>query len=103
MAEAVERWNPVRASAIRGGPMPPSDNVERVHHLAQLTGVVRSVASINDRRDRVAAMRARYAAAAGAFEEIMQNVPRVIRQQDKRAWCEDPDGVVAAYAAGEGL
>ncbi|WP_292832194.1 hypothetical protein [Microbacterium sp.] len=103
MAEAVERWNPARASAIRGGPMPPSDNIERAHHLSQLSEVVRAVAAITDRQDRVANMRARYGTAADAFEEIMQNVPRVVRQQDKRAWCEDPDGIVAAYAEAEGL
>ncbi|ODT09504.1 MAG: hypothetical protein ABS61_12770 [Microbacterium sp. SCN 70-18] len=83
--------------------MPPSDNIERAHHLSQLTEVVRAVAAITDRQDRVANMRARYGTAADAFEEIMQNVPRVVRQQDKRAWCEDPDGIVAAYAEAEGL
>ncbi len=102
-AEAIERWNPIRAAQIRGGAMPASDNVERFHHLSQRSATVREVAAIDDRKHRVAYMRERYEAASVAFDEIMRNVPRVVRQQDKRAWCEEPDAIVAAYAADEGL
>lgn len=102
-AEAIERWNPGRALAIRGGAMPASDNVERMHHLAQLNSVVRSIAAISNRPSRVAAMRQRYDIAANDFDDILLNVPGVVRQSDKRAWCEDPDALVAAYAAAERL
>lgn len=102
-AEAIERWNPGRALAIRGGAMPASDNVERMHHLAQLNAVVRSIAAISDRRSRVADMRRRYDIAATDFDDILLNVPGVVKQNDKRAWCEDPDALVAAYATAEGL
>lgn len=102
-AEAIDRWNPVRALDLRGGAMPPSDNVERVHHLAQLTAAVRAVDSAPNRQGRVSVARARYASASNSFDEILQNVPRIIRQQDKRAWCDDPDEIIRAYAESEGL
>lgn len=83
--------------------MPASDNVERMHHLAQLNAVVRSIAAISDRRTRVADMRRRYDIAATDFDDILLNVPGVVKQNDKRAWCDDPDALVAAYATAEGL
>ncbi|KXC04452.1 hypothetical protein MhomT_16190 [Microbacterium hominis] len=83
--------------------MPASDNVERMHHLDQLNGVVRDVSAITDRSSRVAEMRRRYATAASDFDDIMQNVPGILRQNDKRAWCEDPDALVETYATAEGL
>ncbi|WP_294979038.1 hypothetical protein [uncultured Microbacterium sp.] len=102
-AEAIERWNPSRAHAIRGGAMPASDNVERMHHLDQLNRVVRDVSAITGRSSRVAEMRQRYATAASDFDDIMRNVPGIVRQNDKRAWCEDPDTLVETYATAEGL
>ncbi|MBM7754071.1 hypothetical protein JOE53_002791 [Microbacterium laevaniformans] len=83
--------------------MPASDNVERMHHLDQLNRVVRDVSAITGRSSRVAEMRQRYATAASDFDDIMRNVPGIVRQNDKRAWCEDPDTLVETYATAEGL
>ncbi|MCL9663931.1 hypothetical protein L2091_01640 [Curtobacterium albidum] len=101
-AEAIERYDPVRARTIRGGTMPLSDSAERGHHLAQLSMAVNSLDQFFDRSKRVAAGRARYAEAARRFDEVITNVPGSIRLTDKQKWALAPSAVVEAYATAEG-
>lgn len=101
-ADQIERWNGARAGAIRGGPMPPSDNVERMHHLRQLTGAVRSIDSSPTPLARYELLRDRYADADADFTDLIHAVPAV-RSHDKAVWLDQMSAVLESYAVGEGF
>lgn len=103
-AEAIERWDPARARAIRGGVMPPSDQAQRMHHLLQLRSAVRQIeAAGSDRSARVEELRSRYSAATSDYDSLIAALPRTVREADKAAWATNPSAVLEAYAVSEGL
>ena len=102
-AQAIEKWNAARALVIRGGPMPRSDAEERMHHLGRLREVVLSIDGAPTRADRVAELRARYAASASDYDDLIAALRPTVRQRDKEAWNLRPSEVLERYAAGEGL
>lgn len=102
-ADAIERWDTTAAAAIRGGAMPVSDNVERMHHLAQLRAAVSQVASISDRSSRVQALRGRYEQAKADFVILQDRLKRIVSPRDDAAWRANPQAVLDAYATAEGI
>lgn len=103
-AEAIERWDPARARTIRGGPMPPSDQAQRMHHLAQLRSAVRQVDAVGaSRAARVDELRYRYRSAISDYDDLIAALPRIVREADKTAWASNPAEALEAYALSEGL
>lgn len=103
VAEAIERWNPVRARAIRGGPMPPSDQAQRMHHLFQLGSAVQQISAAGPRPARVSELRNRYRAAAADYDSLIADLRPLVREADKTAWASNPASALEAYASSEGL
>jgi hypothetical protein len=102
-AEAIERWDAARARAIRGGPMPPSDQAQRMHHLLQLRSAVQQINAAGSRRDRVGVLRNRYRAAVSDYDSLIADLRPVVREADKTAWALNPARALEAYAGSEGL
>lgn len=102
-AEAIERWDPVRARAIRGGPMPPSDQAQRMHHLLQLRSAVQQIIAADSRQTRVSELRKRYRVAAADFDSLIADLRPLVRESDKTAWVTNPASALEAYANSEGL
>ncbi|MBF6264323.1 hypothetical protein IU443_18620 [Nocardia farcinica] len=103
-AEAIERWDSARARRIRGGPMPPSDQAQRMHHLHQLRSAVLQIdAAGSARRARVDALRDRYRTASADFDALIAGLPRIVREADKAAWVSNPAAALESYAGSEGL
>lgn len=103
-AEAIERWDPTQARRIRGGPMPPSDQAQRMHHLSQLRSAVGQIdAAGSDRVTRVDNLRDRYRAAAADYDDLIVALPRIVRAADKTAWASNPEAALESYAGSEGL
>lgn len=103
-AEAIERWDAVQARAIRGGVMPPSDQAQRMHHLAQLRTAVQQINGVGASHSvRVAELRDRYRAALANYDSLIANLPRIVREADKTAWALNPSTALETYAASEGL
>lgn len=102
-AEAIERWDSTRAHTIRGGPMPPSDQAERMHHLVQLRAAVQQIDAAGSRTARVRELRNRYGTALSDYDSLIAGLPRIVRGSDKTAWGSNPANVLEAYAASEGL
>lgn len=100
--DQIVRWNSARADTIRGGPRPPSANVERMHHLRQLRLVVDEINAESRPLERYELLRDRYARASSDFDELIANVP-AIKSHDKEVWNIDPSAVLVSYAAGEGF
>jgi hypothetical protein len=103
VADAIERWDRDLAAVWRGGPMPPSDAAERLHHLARLTGAVQSLVTSSDRSTRVGRLRSAYSSASGAFDRILDEIPGQVTRAEKSAWASSPLAVLEAYAGAEGL
>lgn len=103
-ADAIERWDATQARVIRGGPMPPSDQAQRMHHLRQLRSAVLQIhAAGRDRPARVAELRNRYRLALSTYDRLITALPRIVRDADKAAWASNPSHVLEAYAGSEGL
>lgn len=103
-AEAIERWDPARARGIRGGQMPPSDQAQRMHHLFQLRSAVGQIDGAGSVRGaRVDELRSRYRSASTDFDDLIADLPRIVREADKAAWVSNPAAVLEMYAASEGL
>ncbi|TGN32087.1 hypothetical protein [Aeromicrobium chenweiae] len=102
-AQAIERWNSARALALRGGPMPPSDAAQRMHHLGRLREAVLAVGASALRADRVAELRRRYAVSGSAYDDLVAALRPTVRLSDKEAWNIRPSQVLERYAAGEGF
>lgn len=103
-ADAIERWDATQAQAIRGGPMPPSDQAQRMHHLHQLRSAVLQIhIAGRDRSARVAELRDRYRWALSTYNRLITALPRIVREADKAAWASNPSNVLEAYAGSEGL
>lgn len=103
-AEAIERWSSTQARLIRGGPMPPSDQAQRMHHLHQLRSAVRQIdAAGSTRSARVDELRGRYRSATSNYDRLISALPRIVRDADKTAWTINPSNVLEAYASSEGL
>lgn len=102
-AEAIERWDAARARAIRGGPMPPSDQAQRMHHLLQLRSAVQQINAAGSRKARVGELRNRYRAAVAVYDSLIADLRPVVREADKTAWASNPANALEAYAGSEGL
>jgi hypothetical protein len=102
-AEAIDRWNARQAYRLRGGPMPPSDTAQRLHHLGQLRRAVVAVSGQATRRDRVHELRQRYQAAENDFDVLMGALGRTVPVAEKSTWASQPLTVLDAYASAEGL
>ena len=103
-ADAITRWDASQAERMRGGPMPPTDNVERMHHLQQLRRAVMDVAPTGaTRQERIDALRHRYATAAKDFDALIPGLPRIVRESDKEAWVINPCKILETYATSEGF
>lgn len=103
-AEAIVRWDRTRSRGIRGGPMPASDQEQRMHHLRQLTDAVTAIEAVgSDPASRVELLWARYERARSVFEELIRAIPGTFRQRDLNAWCTVPASVLETYAAAEGI
>jgi hypothetical protein len=102
-AEAIERWNAGRARTIRGGPMPPSDQAQRLHHLRQLRSAVLQIIAAGSRQDRVDELRNRYRAAVSDYDDLIAGLRPVVREVDKTAWSSNPSNALETYANSEGL
>lgn len=102
-ADAIVRWNATDAPRIRGDVMPPSDNVERMHHLRQLRSAVLQVHGAgSDRKKRVDVLRGRYATALNDFDLLIGALP-LVKTSDKKSWVENPWNVLELYAQSEGF
>jgi len=102
-ADAIERWNQSQALILRGGPMPASDQVQRMHHLNQLRTAVRALTGTSSRQNRVDALRDRYRTAITQFDVLRDALPRTVQERDKNAWATAPRDVLESYAQAEGL
>ena len=102
-AEAIERWDHAAALTLRGGPMPASDQVQRIHHLNQLRNAVRTLTGAASRTERVNALRARYQYASDQFDVLHDALPRIVHDRDKHSWATAPTDVLESYAQPEGL
>ncbi|MDN4598043.1 hypothetical protein [Leifsonia virtsii] len=102
-ADAIERWNPTVAQAVRGGPMPPSEQAEREHHMRALRETALSVAAIRDRVDRIARLREHYEAAGRNFDLLIANVQPFVKASDKATWQAQQLTTLESYAVAEGL
>ena len=102
-AEAIERWDSAAALAIRGGPMPASDQVQRMHHLNQLRSAVLDLAAAGSRQDRINRLRNRYQTASAQFDVLRDALPRTVQDRDKYAWATAPADVLELYAQAEGF
>lgn len=102
-AEAIERWDAADARRIRGGPMPPSDQAQRMHHLHQLRLAVRQIDAAVSRQARVDELRRRYHAAISDYDSLIAALRPAIRESDKTAWALNPANALEAYAISEGL
>lgn len=100
--ELIARWNRIRADVIRGGPMPPSANAERMHHLEQLTSAVEEINATTAPVDRYHVLRQRYSLAADEFDDLTRHV-LAVKARDKEVWNVAPAEVLEAYAAAEGF
>lgn len=101
-ADQIARWNAGRAAIIRGGPMPPSANIQRMHHLRQLTSAVREIDAQTTPRQRYISLRDRYATASQAFDDLI-SAPPAVRPHDKEVWNIAMSDVLESYATGEGF
>lgn len=100
-ADAIERWNRDMAAVIRGGPMPASDQVERVHHLTVLRDLITAINTQVDRRSRVQRLRHQYDSAGQYFDTLIGALPRIVQPSDKRIWRDSPLEALRAYAVDE--
>ena len=102
-AEAIERWNPAEALGLRGGPIPPSDQAERMHHLARLSGLVDRLNSFADKRSRIADARLMYETAMSDFDAVIGAVGPAVKTADKNGWTVNHHAILRGYATAEGL
>ncbi len=103
VAEAIDRWDSREAYRLRGGPMPPSDTAQRMHHLGQLRAAVAAVSGQATRRARVQELRQRYRAAENDFDVLTGALGRTVPPAEKSTWASQPLTVLEAYASAEGL
>lgn len=102
-AEAIERWDPAAALTIRGGPMPASDQVQRMHHLNQLRSAVLGLTAAGSRQNRINLLRNRYQTASAQFDVLRDALPRTVQDRDKYAWATAPADILESYAQAEGF
>jgi hypothetical protein len=91
------------ALTIRGGAMPASDQVERIHHLIVLRDLVTAINMQNDRRSRIQRLRQQYDIAGQFFDILLGALPGTVMPTDKRTWRDNQLVALRAYAAGEQL
>lgn len=101
-ADQIVRWNSTRAHSIRGGVLPPSANLERYHHLRQLTSVVTAINGQATSRQRYITLRDRYVAAATEFDDLIAAPGVAVKAHDKEVWNTAPSTVLDAYRVAEG-
>lgn len=102
-ADAIERWNSQMALVIRGGPMPPSDQIERIHHLKLLRDVATAIDMQSNRRARIQTLRQQYHTAGQYFDTLIGALPGTVRASDKVAWRDRPLEALRTYASAERL
>ena len=86
-----------------GGPMPPSDQAQRMHHLRELRSAVQQIVAPGSRQARVDELRNRYRAAVSDYDSLIGDLRPVVREVDKTAWASNPARALEAYAGSEGL
>lgn len=102
-ADVIERWNSSMAAVIRGGPMPQSGQIERIHHLRVLRDLVTAINMQNDRRSRVGRLRQQYDSAGQYFDTLINALPATVSPSDKRVWRDNPLEALRSYAVDERL
>ena len=102
-AEAIDAWNPAEATRIRGGSMPPSDQIERLHHLGSLRHLVELIRVESDRALRVGVLRSHYETAISDFDRLIAAVGPAVKTADKTSWSTHQYQVLRDYASAEGL
>ena len=102
-ADAIERWDRDMALLIRGGPLPASDQVERIHHLNRLRDLVVAINTAGDRRSKVERLRQQYDSAGQYFDTLIGSLPRIVLPSDKIVWRDNPQEALRTYAAAERL
>jgi hypothetical protein len=83
--------------------MPPSDQVERLHHLRVLRDLITAIDTQYNRRGRVGRLRQQYDTAGQYFDTLLGALPRIVSPSDKRVWRDNPFAVLRAYASDEQL
>lgn len=102
-ADAVNQWDSTRALAMRGGPMPTSDKLERIHHFRQLRGLVHAIEGSSTRQARVDELRRAYEQAGQDYQDLIQVLRPTVTAQQRLMWVENPRAALEAYAVAEGL
>lgn len=102
-ADQIVRWDSTRADNIRGGVLPPSANLERYHHLRQLTSVVRAIDGETTSRRRYIALRDRYSVGAALFDDLISAPAVAVKAHDKEVWNTAPSRVLDTYGGAEGF
>jgi hypothetical protein len=104
-ADAIVRLGESQATVLRGGPMPPNNAGERVHHLRQLHELITKIDGHGrNRASRVKELRAFYERAIDDFTHVAAQLPRrSIGESSHRRWLDDPYKVLEHYAQAENL
>lgn len=102
-ADVITQWDSSRAFAMRGGPMPPSDQIERIHHFRQLRGLIQAINSGTTRQGRVDELRRAYTQAAQDYDDLVRALRPTVTAQQKLMWIENPRSALEAYSLREGL
>ena len=104
-ADAITRLGEPRATVLRGGPMPADDAAERVHHLRQVHNLTARVSAHGSNRlDRVLEVRNFYEHAIAEFDILIASLPgKIVSDNNRRRWTDEPYAALAAYAQAEGL
>jgi hypothetical protein len=93
------------ATRLRGGPMPPDDAAERIHHLRQLSQLLAMVHRHGGaRQPRVAELRRFYETGIAWFDHLLGRLPKTTLQENSRQrWLDQPLAALHSYASAEGL
>lgn len=103
LADDIQRLDPQRAEALRGGPMPATDAHQRVHHLQTVRSLVADVYQIRNQVDSVAILRNIYQEALNEYSWIDDQIPGIVPVADRDVWVGNPLRALEEYAKGEGI
>lgn len=103
VADVIDSVGSTIGEALRDGPMPPTTQAQRHHHLSCLRGTVECINRCADRASRVQELLHLYTGAQVGLRYIDGIVPRLVAAGDKRRWIQQPVNVLQRYALEEGL